>query len=146
MMIIEYKKEYYDAYKKLVKELWNDITDETVQEITSEHLSGREFIFLYERDNKIIGFINTSIRSDYVPGSTGDGVAYIEGIYVCKAYRRNQVAIQLVDHVINYFKQRGFTEIGSDSEIENEVSYFWHKAIGFKEVERCVHYIRKIGE
>jgi len=145
-MIIEYEKEYFSAYKKLVKELWNDITDETVKEITDEHLSGKEFIFLYERDNEIIGFINTSIRNDYVPGSTVDGVAYIEGIYVCKAYRRNQVAIQLVDHVIRYFKQRGFTEIGSDSEIENEVSYFWHKAIGFKEVERCIHYIRKIGD
>ena len=109
-MIIEYKKEYFNAYKKLVKELWNDITDEDITEITNEHLSGKEFIFLYERDYEIIGFINTSIRNDYVPGSTEDGVAYIEGIYVCKAYRRNQVAIQLVKHAINFFKDRGFTE------------------------------------
>ena len=145
-MIIEYKKEHFNAYKKLVKELWNDITDEDISEITNEHLSGKEFIFLYERDGKIIGFINTSIRNDYVPGSTADGVAYIEGIYVCEAYRRNQVAIQLVDHAIEFFKERGFTELGSDTEIENEVSQFWHKAIGFKEVERCVHYIRKIGD
>ena len=71
---------------------------------------------------------------------------YIEGIYVCKAYRRNQVAIQLVDHAVAFFKKQGFTEIGSDTEIENEVSQFWHKSIGFKEVERCVHYIKKIGE
>ena len=145
-MIIEYKKEYFNAYKKLVKELWNDITDEDITEITNEHLSGKEFIFLYEREDEIIGFINTSIRNDYVPGSTEDGVAYIEGIYVCKAYRRNQVAIQLVKHAINFFKDRGFTEFGSDTEIENEVSQFWHKAIGFKEVERCVHYIKKTGD
>ena len=145
-MIIEYKKEYFNAYKKLVKELWNDITDEDITEITNEHLSGKEYIFLYERDDEIIGFINTAIRNDYVPGSTADGVAYIEGIYVCKAYRRNQVAIKLVEHAVEFFKVRGFTEIASDSLIDNEVSQFWHKAIGFNEVERCVHFIKKIGE
>ena len=145
-MIIEYKKEYFNAYKKLVKELWNDITDEDITEITNEHLSGKEFIFLYERNDTIIGFINTSVRNDYVPGSTEDGVAYIEGIYVCEAYRRNQVAIQLVDHATEFFKNKGFKELGSDTLIDNEISQFWHKAIGFKEVERCVHYIKKIGE
>jgi len=145
-MIIEYEKEYFSAYKKLVKELWNDITDEDITEITNEHLSGKEFIFLYQRNDEIIGFINTSIRNDYVPGCTDDGVAYIEGIYVCKAYRRNQVAIQLVNHSIAFFKSRGFTEIASDSLIENEVSQFWHKAMGFREVERCVHFIKTIGE
>ena len=73
-MIIEYEKEYFNAYKKLVKELWNDITDEDITEITNEHLSGKEFIFLYKRNDEIIGFINTSVRNDYVPGSTEDGV------------------------------------------------------------------------
>lgn len=145
-MIIEYQKEYFNSYKKLVKELWKDIKDADIVEITNAHLSGKEFIFLFERNNEIIGFINTSIRKDYVPGCTDNGVVYIEGIYVCKAYRRNQVAIQLVDHVVDYFKNKGFSEIGSDTEIENEISQFWHKAIGFKEVERSVHYIKKIGE
>jgi len=145
-MIIEYKKEYFNAYKKLVKELWNDITDEDIIKITNEHLSGKEYIFLYKREDDIIGFINTSVRSDYVPGSTGNGVAYIEGIYVCKAYRRNQVAIRLVEHAMKFFKNRGFTEIASDTLIENEVSQFLHKAIGFREVERCVHFIKKLGE
>lgn len=145
-MIIEYKKEYFNAYKKLVQELWNDITDEAITKLANEHLSGKEFIFLFIRDDVVIGFINTSIRNDYVPGGTGDGVPYIEGIYVCKTYRRNQVAIQLVDYASSFFKSRGFTEIASDSLIDNEVSQFWHKAIGFHEVERSVHYIKKIGD
>lgn len=145
-MIIEYNKRYFNDYKNLIKQLWNDIEDEDILEITKEHQLGKEFIFLYEKNNEIIGFINMSIRNDYVPGSTEDGVAYIEGVYVCKPHRRNQIAIKLVEHAVSFFRQKGFKEMGSDVELDNEVSQFFHKAIGFKEVERCVHYIMKLGE
>jgi aminoglycoside 6'-N-acetyltransferase I len=145
-MIIEYSSEYFDQYKKLIKELWNDISEEEIIEITNEHLKGKEFIFLYKRDNKIIGFINTTIRKDYVEGSSSSGVGYIEGIYVCESYRRNQVAISLIKHVISIFSSIGITELGSDTELENEISQFFHKAVGFKEVSKIVHYIMRIGD
>lgn len=144
-MIIEYQDKYKDGYKKLVKLLWNDCLDEEIDDIIVEHKLNKEKIFLYlDEEDDVIGFINTSIRNDYVEGCSSLGVGYIEGIYVCKPHRRNQIAYTLINHVKDYFKSIGLTEIGSDTELENEISQIFHKAIGFKEVSKNVHFIMKL--
>jgi len=145
-MIIEYDKKFRMGYEKLVKLLWNDISDTDLEEIITSHELKKDRIFLYIKDDLVIGFINVALRNDYVEGCTSLGVGYIEGVYVCEPYRRNQIAMQLVDHSINFFKKMGITEIGSDTELENEMSQLFHKMIGFKEVSRNVHYIMKIGD
>lgn len=144
-VIVEYNETYYKEYHRLITSLWSDISEEDIKEIIQHHVLGKEKIFLYVLD-EVVGFINVSIRNDYVEGCSSLGVGYIEGIYVCERVRRNQVAIQLVEHAVDYFKSIGLQEIGSDTEIDNEISQFFHKAIGFKEVGRNVHYIMKIGD
>jgi aminoglycoside 6'-N-acetyltransferase I len=144
-MIIEYNDQYYKEYQELITSLWKDIEETEIKEIIKDHKLGTGKIFLYV-DDKIYGFVNTTIRNDYVEGCHSLGVGYIEGIYVCEKVRRNQIAIQLIEHVVRYFKSIGIKEIGSDTEIENEISQFFHKAVGFKEVSRNVHYIMKIGD
>lgn len=145
-MIVEFNNEYKDGYVHLLKLLWNDIEDNDIEEIINSHILNKEKIFIYLKEEEVIGFINVSVRNDYVEGCSSNGVGYIEGIYVCKPHRRNQIAYKLVNHAISFFKKMGLTEIGSDTEIENEMSQIFHKAIGFKEISTIKHYIMKIGD
>lgn len=145
-MIIEYDKKYNKGYVRLLTLLWNDISSEDIEEIITAHNVKKEKIFLYLFEDEVIGFINLSVRNDYVEGCSSNGVGYVEGIYVCKPYRRNQIAYKLIKHAIEFFKIMGLTEIGSDTEIENEMSQIFHKAVGFKEVSTIKHYIMKIGD
>ncbi len=145
-MIIDYSKNYQEDYIRLVKLLWKDIEDKDIQVLITPHEQQKEKVFLYLKEDKVVGFINISVRNDYVEGCDSTGVGYIEGIYVCESYRRNQIAVHLIEHAIAFFKELGFTEIGSDTELSNEVSQFFHKAIGFKEVNKLVHYVMKIDD
>lgn len=145
-MIIEYSNEYKESYVTLLKLLWKDIRDKDIQEIITHHELNKDKIFLYLKEEKVIGFVNLSIRNDYVEGCTSNGVGYIEGIYVCKPYRRNKIGYELIDHAVAFFKSIGLTEVGSDTDVNNEMSKFFHKFIGFKEVATNVHYIMKIGD
>ena len=145
-MIIELGKEHIIEYKELIKCLWNDIEENDISTIINEHMMGKTKIFVFVEDQKLVGFMNLSIRNDYVEGSTSNGVGYLEGIYVSEHYRRNQIAYRLVQHAITYFKMLGLSEFGSDTNVENEMSQIFHKAIGFHEVSTIKHYIMKIGD
>ena len=132
-MILEYDKKYKDGYTKLIKLLWKDIKDKEIHEIITNHELKKDKIFLEVREKEVIGFINLSVRNDYVEGCTSLGTGYIEGVYVCRPHRRNQIAYNLVNHAVSFFKSIGLSEIGSDTEIENEMSQMFHKMMGFKE-------------
>ena len=145
-MIIELEKKYEEDYKTLVKKLWSDIKDEELNKIIQDHYLSKEMIFLFIsiKEESAVGFINTSIRNDYVEGCDSLGVGYIEGIYVCEPYRRNQIAYKLMQEAIKYFKTLGLNQIGSDTEVENVMSQIFHKSIGFKEVSTIKHYTMNI--
>ena len=145
-MITVYEDRYKEAYSRLVKLLWDDCLDQEIDEIIQDHNLNKGKIFLYLVEDEVAGFCNTSIRNDYVEGCSSNGVGYIEGIYVCEPYRRNQIAYKLINHVKAYFKALGLDEIGSDTDLTNEMSQIFHKAVGFKEVSKNVHYIMKIGD
>ncbi len=145
-MIIDLEKCYEDSYQTLLHCLWPTIDSHDIAEIMREHYAGKARVFLYLKDDQVVGFINTTVRTDYVEGASSSGVMYIEGIYVIESYRRNQIAYQLINHVKEHALRLGLTQMASDTELDNEMSQFFHKAIGFKEVNRIVHYLMNISE
>jgi aminoglycoside 6'-N-acetyltransferase I len=90
-----------------------------------------------------IGFIEATVRQDYVNGCETSPVAFVEGLFVVEAHRRRGVARALVAAVTAWAKARGLTELASDALLDNSVSHSAHKAIGFEETERVV-YFRKV--
>lgn len=144
-MIVDLEKKYEKGYQKLIKKLWNDIEENEIKDIIQYHYLGKEKIFVKVHNDKVIAFVNTSIRNDYVEGSDSSKVGYIEGIYVSEKYRRMKIARELINTCVVYFKEIGVTQIGSDTELENKQSQNFHKAIGFKEVSTIKHYIMNIG-
>ncbi len=134
------RSKYINDLFNLILLLWPD-TEEKFDEIImskNNHFCGA---FL---GDKIIGFINYSIRYEYVNGSSISPVGYLEGIYILEEYRRNKVATKLVDFVYEQLKSKGYKELASDTLLDNYEGQEFHKSIGFKERERVVYYIKKI--
>jgi aminoglycoside 6'-N-acetyltransferase I len=87
-----------------------------------------------------IGFVEVMIRHDYVNGCETSPVAFVEGLFVVEAHRRQGVARALVARVAVWAKERGLTELTSDALLENTQSHALHQAIGFAETERVVYF------
>ncbi len=82
-----------------------------------------------------LGFVELSLRN-YAEGCASSPVPYVEGLYVAESTRRRNVGRLLMSAAGDWAKASGFTEMASDTQIENEVSLGAHHAYGFTEVER----------
>jgi aminoglycoside 6'-N-acetyltransferase I len=92
-------------------------------------------------DSAPAGFAELSIRN-IVDGCATDRVAYLEGWYVVPTSRRKGIGRALLHAAEQWAIDQGCTELGSDSEIDNEVSYSAHLRSGFQETG-CVRTYRK---
>jgi aminoglycoside 6'-N-acetyltransferase I len=86
----------FQEWLDLALQLWPDYSVAEMQEsLTLIFHSPREAAFLVrDQDGRSIGFMNLSLRSDYVPDATQSPVAYIEGLYVKDDYRKQVPIVQ----------------------------------------------------
>lgn len=94
-------------------------------------------------DGRAAGFVEASLRTDYVNGTDSSPVAFLEGIYVAPSYRRQGVGRLLVAAVAAWARARGCSELASDAPLDNVASHAMHTALGFEETGRVV-YFRKL--
>ncbi|XMB66551.1 GNAT family N-acetyltransferase [Mycoplasmatota bacterium zrk1] len=135
----------FEEWFSLVVCLWPDVLkDEMKTEFGQALTDNDQDIYLSIYGDKYVGFINLSTRREYVEGSESSPVGYIEGIYVKEDYREKGVASKLVDKAILFCKERGYKELGSDTELSNVLSQKFHESIGFKKAEIIVHYIKEL--
>ena len=101
-------------------------------------------LMLYDERRQPLGFIEGSIRSDYVNGTGTSPVGFVEGVYVVPSRRRKGVARQLYAAIADWAKARGCRELASDALVDNEVSQRAHRALGFRETERVVYFTKAL--
>ena len=94
----------------------------------------------YDDAGAPLGFIEISIRSDYVNGAESSPVAFLEGIFVVPEARRSGVAQRLVAEAEHWAKFMGCKEFASDAPLDNSTSHAMHAALGFTETERVVFF------
>jgi aminoglycoside 6'-N-acetyltransferase I len=127
--------------------LWPDCSDDMNEyEMLQGQLSKPDSyaVFVYDSGNgKLGGFIEMSVRGR-VDGSFSERVGYIEGWYVDPDLRGKGIGRQLVEMGEQWTREGGLTEIASDAELANEQSISAHKALGFKETFRLVHFLKKL--
>jgi aminoglycoside 6'-N-acetyltransferase I len=92
----------------------------------------------------ICGFIELSLRRDWVEGSTTSPVAYVEGWFVHPDHRKQGIGKALLTAAETWARDAGYTEIASDTLIDNQDSIAAHRACGYAEVERSVHFIKSL--
>jgi aminoglycoside 6'-N-acetyltransferase I len=101
-------------------------------------------LMMYDERHQPIGFIEGSIRGDYVNGTETSPVGFVEGVYVVPGRRRQGIARQLFAAIGDWAKARGCRQLASDALLENEASQRAHRALGFKETERVVYFSKTI--
>lgn len=92
------------------------------------------------------GLAQVAIRKDYVEGADQGPAAYLEAIYVERVDRLIGIGKNLVEACENWSRLKGCPIFASDSLLENEDSRRFHLAVGFSEVSRNIHYIKKLTE
>ena len=101
-------------------------------------------LMVYDQRRHAVGFIEGSIRSDYVNGTESSPVGFVEGVYVIPAWRRKGIARQLFDAIADWARARGCRELASDALLDNVSSQRAHLALGFRETDRVVYFARTL--
>jgi aminoglycoside 6'-N-acetyltransferase I len=97
------------------------------------HLVGIAVLVADRGDGRLAGFVEIGSRT-YAEGCISSPVAFLEGWYVDPDARRRGLGRQLVDAAESWALERGYLEIASDTELENEISLKAHTALGYEEV------------
>ncbi|MBX3035960.1 MAG: GNAT family N-acetyltransferase [Anaerolineales bacterium] len=133
-----------DAWLQMRKGVWPEATDDYLLYDMDEILvSDIDAVFMAFVDGKEAGMIETSTR-EYAEGCESSPVGYIEAWFVEGEFRKTGVAGALVQAAENWAREKGCVEMGSDTWLENESSIRAHEKLGYKEVDRLVHFVKQL--
>jgi len=137
---------YREAWLAMRLALWPECpADESARETDGILRSSREAAFLaLDGSGCAVGFAEVSMR-DYADGCRSRPVGYMEGIYVVPGLRRHGVGRALVGACEEWARSKGCSEMGSDARVANADSQGFHRAVGFREVERQVVFAKGLG-
>lgn len=101
-------------------------------------------ILVLDRGNgRLGGFIELSVRPR-VDGSMSDRLGYVEGWYVDPDLRDAGWGRRMIRAAGIWTAARGLTELGSDAELAQAGAMRAHRACGFRETFRLVHFLKNL--
>ena len=103
-----------------------------------------QFLFLAP-GAQAVGLVELAVRSDYVHGASTSPVAYVEGLFVSPSHRRQGVARALLRRSETWALRCGCQELASDALLDNTASHCMHRALGFRETDRVVFFIKAVA-
>lgn len=125
----------------------SDNTFEKLCNEAEEHLSSDKWaIFLAFGEDVPIGICEVSLRNDYVEGTEGGDVGYVEDVFVLPDYRNRHIAKSLISMGEDWARKQGCSEFASDCKIDNLQSLEFHLKVGFEEAGRNIHFVKKLGK
>jgi aminoglycoside 6'-N-acetyltransferase I len=133
-----------EAWTGLRHALWPDCPPERHFLEVGQLLAGDGIVVLAWAGEEAVGFAEVSIRRDHVEGTSEAPVPYLEGWFVAPAHRGLGVGRALLEFAWEWARKKGFGEMASDAELENDRSICAHVQLGFVEVERTVHFVRRL--
>jgi len=107
-------------------------------------VSEKEVGLLYQKDDKFVGFMNLSIRNDYVNGTDSSPVAFVEAIFILPEYRKQGIAREFIKYAEDFARQNNCKQLASDCLLENNLSEHFHKSCGFVEKERVICFAKSV--
>jgi aminoglycoside 6'-N-acetyltransferase I len=135
------------AWLALRLALWPDVAEaEQLLDMADALARGHHVRLAVSASGSAVGFVEASMRVDYVNGTNSSPVAFLEGLYVAQSSRRQGVARALVESVVEWALAEGCRELASDSPLDNTAAHAAHRALGFEETERVVYFRRKLHD
>lgn len=133
-----------ETWFQMRKGIWPDTPDHYLWFDMDKILASEtDAVFLAFVDGTPAGMIETRLR-DYGEGCSTSPVGYIEGWFVAPEFRGNEVAGLLIAAAESWAREKGCTEMASDTWLDNEISIRAHIKLGYFEVERLVHFVKKL--
>src|SRR5262245_20095867 len=145
MTIREIRESDRSDWVRLRDALWpGSLWDHDVETLKYfEHRASALIVLVAELEGRIVGFLEMDFRS-YAPGCTSSPVPFIEGWYVEPAVQRRGIGRALVETAETRARAMGYTEMGSDAELDNADGIAAHRALGYEEIERIVCFRRSL--
>lgn len=145
MVIFQAQKKDTKMLASLAVQLWPNHTQQELEEEFSGLMEdGKTVFFLCEQEGKAAGFAQCSLRNDYVEGTESSPVGYLEGIFVCPAYRKQGYARRLLSACESWAERQGCLEFASDCELHNKDSLHFHLQAGFVEANRIICFVKQL--
>jgi aminoglycoside 6'-N-acetyltransferase I len=137
---------------RLREALWPDTSfDEHIRELSRilERNSSFTMPFINlvaeATDGTLVGFLEVGLRSHADGCDPSRAVGFIEGWYVAEGHRRQGIGRKLLFAAEDWARSLGCAEMASDTPIANAVSQRVHQALGYTEVDRCVHFRKPLA-
>ena len=90
-----------------------------------------------------VGFIEVRLRS-YAEGCESSPVGYIEAWFVGELARGQKLGRDLVHIAEQWAREKGCSEMASDTWLENAESIAAHLRLGYHEADRLVHFVKRL--
>lgn len=130
---------------RLAQMLWPHHTLAEMEEEMEELLSANhDAVFLAWEGGTAVGFAHSSLRRDYVEGSSYSPTGYLEGIFVVEEHRGQGVAAALLSACEQWAREQGCREFASDCELSNSESLIFHLKKGFAESNRIICFLKEL--
>lgn len=101
-------------------------------------------VFVASRaDGSLVAFIEARLRQ-YAEACETSPVGYIEAWYVDPHVRGQKLGRDLVSTAEQWAREKGCTEMASDTWLDNEASIAAHLKLGYWEADRLVHFVKKL--
>ena len=96
-----------------------------------------------DSQGQLVAFIEAGLR-DHAESCETSPVGYIEAWYVDEHVRGQKLGREMVHVAEQWAREKGCTEMASDTWLDNEASIAAHVKLGYYEVERLVHFVKRL--
>lgn len=146
MKIAEATNKDLEVIAQMMVKLWPECDQAEETENNRQMLQSERDKLLLAKDDlgQSIGFIHLSLRFEYVEGTETSPVGYIEAIFVEEAFRQRGTGKALVLAGENWCRKQGCQQMGSDTEITNQISIDFHQKLDYEEQNRVVCFSKRL--
>ena len=129
---------------RMRKGIWPEAPDDYMTFDMDELLADENYLVIFACDGeRPIGLTEAQIR-EYAEGGETSPIGYLEGWFVQDEYRGRGIVSIMTRAAEEWVRGKGCTEVASDTWLDNEPSIRAHLKMGYIEVERLVHYIKRL--
>ena len=134
-----------DAWVHMRHELWPEAPLDYLYLDVDHLLADPDAAIFVASDSqgRLVGFVEAGLR-DYAEACDTSPVGYLEAWYVDPHVRGQKLGRDLIHAAEAWAREKGCSEMASDTWLDNETGIQAHYKLGYWEVDRLVHFVKRL--